>query len=159
MGKNFESASRALNWCKNQLQGSNIRDVAKKLAGAIILQVLFWLTVSNECNCSSAGAMVESGIMLGGTNWFYGGVSKFVPPLYLPGEVQKDIFVPTSGRYKNVQLKRTNQGAVLVLKHRIDDDKSMCFCLCWELTPPSTLVSTIHWSICVNALKMFETPF
>jgi hypothetical protein len=31
--------------------------------------------------------------MVGGTNWFYGGVSKFVPPLYLLGEVQKDIFV------------------------------------------------------------------
>ena len=49
--------------------------------------------------------------MVGGTNWLYGGVSKFVPPLYLLGEVQKDIFVPT-GRYKNVQMKRTNQGAV-----------------------------------------------
>jgi hypothetical protein len=33
----------------------------KKLVGAIILQVLFLLMVSNECNCSSAGAMVESG--------------------------------------------------------------------------------------------------
>ena len=115
-GKKFESASRASNWCKNQLQGSYIRGVAKKLVGAIILQVLFWLTVSNECNCSSAGAMVESGIMVGGTNWFYGGVSKFVPPLYLLGKVQKDIFVPI-GRYKNVQLKRTNQGAVEAWGH------------------------------------------
>jgi hypothetical protein len=42
--------------------------------------------------------------------WFNGGVSKFVPPLYLLGEVQKDIFVPI-GRYRNVPLKRTNQGA------------------------------------------------
>ena len=48
--------------------------------------------------------------MVGGTNWFYGSVSKFVPPLYLLGEVQKDIFV-SIGRYKSVQMKRTNQGA------------------------------------------------
>ena len=48
--------------------------------------------------------------MVGGTNWFNGDVSKFV--LYLLGEVQKDIFVPI-GRYKNVQLKRTNQGAAI----------------------------------------------
>ena len=46
---------------QDQLQGSNIGDVAKKLAGAIILQALFHRsTVRNECNCSSAGAMVES---------------------------------------------------------------------------------------------------
>jgi hypothetical protein len=45
---------------QDQLQGSNIGDVAKKLAGAIILQALFRPTVRNECNCSSAGAMVES---------------------------------------------------------------------------------------------------
>jgi hypothetical protein len=32
-----------------------------KLAGAIILQVLFRSTAGNECNCSSAEAMVESG--------------------------------------------------------------------------------------------------
>jgi hypothetical protein len=55
--------------------------------------------------------------MLGGTNcfwWCFQICTSFVPPLYLLGEVQKDIFVPTNGRYKNVQLKRTNQGAVFI---------------------------------------------
>jgi hypothetical protein len=33
--RKFESASRALNWCKHERQGSNIEEMAKETASAI----------------------------------------------------------------------------------------------------------------------------